>query len=119
MASHLRFNGSTGLVEPRTGEGDHTVELLQLNDPATVQWRLGTLRTVRMYVSEIQEQADLLKAAERLLREGKISQSQFDYEAQSIQVELEELHRTLQSHTGELPLLPLPNQRLGVPLLAP
>jgi len=119
MATHLRFNGTTGLVEHRTAEGKHTTELLQLNDAATVQWRLGTLRTVRMYASEIEEQGKLLKAAARLLHGGKISQAQFDDDAKSINEELEDLRRTMQSYTGELPLPPLPKQRLGVSLLSP
>lgn len=119
MAAHLRFNGTTGLVEHRTVEGEHTAELLQLNDAATVQWRLGTLRTVQMYAKEIEKQSSLLKAARRLLREGKMSQAQFDDEAKSIQEELKELRGTMQSFTGELPLPSLPKQRLGVPLLAP
>jgi len=119
MASHLRFNATSGLVEPRTAEGEHTAALLQLNDAATVQWRLGTLRTVRMYASEIEEQGKLIKVAARLLRDGKISQAQFDDETKVIHEELEELHRTMQSYTGELPLPPLPKQRLGVPLLTP
>lgn len=119
MAAHLRFNGTTGFVEHRTVEGEHTAELLQLNDAATVQWRLGTLRTVRMYATEIDEQSSLLKTAARLLREGKMSQAQFDDEAKSIHEELEDLRRTMQSFTGELPLPPLPKQRLGVSLLAP
>lgn len=119
MATHLRFNGATGLVEYRTVEGEHTVDLLQLNDSAVVQWRLGTLRTVRMYATEIEKQSSLLKAAGRLLREGKISQAQFDDDAKSIQEELEELRRIMQSFTGELTLPSLPKQRLGVSLLAP
>ncbi len=118
MAAHLRFNGTTGLVESRTAEGEHTTELLQLNDAATVQWRVGTLRTVRMYATEIEEQGNLLKAAARLLREGKISQAQFADEEKAIHAELEELHRIMQSYTGDLPLPPLPKQRLGVQLLA-
>lgn len=118
MAAHLRFNGTTGLVESRTAEGEHTTELLQLNDAATVQWRVGTLRTVRMYATEIEEQGNLLKAAARLLREGKISQAQFADEEKAIHAELEALHRIMQSYTGDLPLPPLPKQRLGVQLLA-
>lgn len=99
MAAHLRFNGTTGLVEHRTVEGEHTAALLQLNDAATVQWRLGTLRTVRMYATEIEEQSKLLEAAARLLREGKMSQAQFDAETKFIQEELIDLRHTMQSFT--------------------
>lgn len=117
MAAHLRFNGTTGFVEPRTAEGEHTAELLQLNDIATVQWRLGTLRTVRMYAGEIEEQVKLLKAAARLLREEKILQAQFDEEEKAINEELEGLRYMMKSYNGELPLPPLSRQRLGIQLL--
>lgn len=56
MAYHLRFNSTSGMVG-RTPEGKHTEELLQLNDTATVQYRLGTLRTVRMYSVEISDKS--------------------------------------------------------------
>lgn len=117
MAAHLRFNSNTAVVEPRTPEGKHTEELLQLNDDATIQYRLGTLRTVRMYSAEIEEHERQLRLVARLHRERKISQGDFDDEMLSIQQELEELRRTMQSHTGELALPPLPKQRLGVSLL--
>lgn len=119
MASHLRFDSKTGLVDSRTADGQHTSELLQLNDEATVQWRLGTLRTVKMYASEVEKQDELLKSAAKLLRAGKISQIEFEVEKKSIQVEIDELRYTMQSFTGELPLPPLPRQRLGMQLLVP
>lgn len=117
MAAHLRFNGTTGIVEARTPEGKHTEELLQLNDTATVQYRLVTLRTVRMYSAEIDEQEKLLNDVARLFRQGKISQDQFDEEMQLIRQELDDLRRTMQTYSGELPLPPLPRQRLGVSLV--
>ncbi len=119
MAYHLRFNSTSGMVEARTPEGKHTEELLQLNDTATVQYRLGTLRTVRMYSVEISEQEQQLKDVALLFREGKITQKQHDEETQSIRDEIDDLRRTMQAYSGELPLPPLPRQRLGVSLVAP
>lgn len=119
MAHHLRFNRTSGVVEARTSEGKHTEELLQLNDTATVQYRLGTLRTVRMYSVEISEQEQQLKDVARLFREGKITQKQHNEETQSIQDEIDDLRRTMQTYSGDLPLPPLPQQRLGVTLVSP
>lgn len=119
MAAHLRFNSKTGVVEPRSPDGQHTEELLQLNDDALIQYRLGTLRTVRMYSTEIEEHERQLLLLARLLREGRIAQDQFDDETLSIQHELEELRSTMKSYTGELALPPLHKQRLGISLLAP
>ena len=118
MASHLRFNSTNGTVDSRTPEGKYTEELLQLNDVATVQYRLGTLRTVNMYLSEIEKHESQAKAVKRLFRDRKISQMQFDEEIASMMSELDQLRRTMQSCSGELPLPALPKQRFGVTLLA-
>jgi uncharacterized protein (TIGR02646 family) len=117
MASHLRFDGNTGRVEPKTTHGKHTEELLQLNDEALVQYRLGTLTTVRLYSNEIQLQEQLLDALAKKRRSLEMTRIDFDAEEQSIKQEIATLRSTLQSFTGELPLPPLRKKRLGVSLL--
>ena len=117
MAAHLRFDGKTGRVEPRTPNGTHMEELLQLNDDATVQYRLGTLTTIRLFSAEIDNLERQLKGVDDLLRKDKISQSQHAAEILLINQELATARYTLQTHTGELPLPPLKKQRLGVSLL--
>jgi len=119
MAKHLRFNANTGRIEYRTLHGKHTEELLQLNDDAVVQYRLGTLKTVRLYTAEIQQLEYQLKAIVGLLKAGTISQAQCDAEVQAINQELACLRYTLQAQTGELPLPPLRKIRLGVSLISP
>lgn len=107
------------MIETRSPHGEHTEELLQLNDPASVQYRLGTLRTVRMYSDAIVLHEQQLKDVGRLFRAGKINQSQYDVEILAIQQELDDLRRIMQAYSGELPLPPLRRQRLGVSLVAP
>ena len=119
MASHLRFDVSTGRVEHRSPHGKHTEELLQLNDPTLVQYRLGVLRTVRVLNKEIDEQRKILAAVEKLYKEGALSSSERDFEASELQNEIDILLNTLQSHTGELPLKALRQQKLGIKLTAP
>ena len=119
MAAHLRFNAKTGKVEARTPHGKHTEELLQLNDDAVVQYRLGTLTTVRLFAAEIEQQERQLKALTGQLRAGKISQTQYDAEEQAINQDLADLRHILKSHTGELPLPPLRKKRFGVSLVKP
>ncbi|MDY0961776.1 hypothetical protein [Massilia sp. CFBP9026] len=117
MASHLRFDSSSGRIEPRSDHGKHTEELLQLNDPASVQYRLGTLTTVRLYNKEIEDQRKLLLAIEKLYKDGVLSLEERDLELTEVRAEIESLTRTLQSHTGELPLKPLRSKKLGVSLI--
>lgn len=119
MALHLRFNSKTGQIESRTVNGSHTVELLQLNEVATVQYRLTTLRIVDSFTAEVEKQEKLLKDVTRLFRNGKITQAQFDFEEQNIKEELKILHLTIQQHSGELALPPLRKVCLGISLMTP
>lgn len=119
MGAHLRFNSNTGKVESRTTHGKHTEELLQLNDEATVQYRLGTLTTVRLFSAEIKVQEQLLQKIHILFRKGKISNSQYDINVSEIKQAIAELRVIMETHTGELPLLPLKKQKQGVSLLSP
>lgn len=119
MAAHLRFDAKTGMVEARTAYGEHTKELLQLNDDAVVQYRLGTLTTVRLYSIEIDQLGRQLKAIAGQLRAGKISQAQYEAEEQDINQNLADLLHTLQSHTGQLSLPPLRKKLLGITLIKP
>ncbi len=114
MASHLRFVASTGRVDSRTAYGKHTEELLQLNDDIRVQYRRYTLKIVSLFIIEIEKMERQLKALTTLLKEGKISQTQFDAEEQDINQDIADLRHTLQSQTGDLPLSPLRMKRLGV-----
>lgn len=117
MLAHLRFNSKTGQVESKTPHGKHTEELLQLNDEATVQYRLSTLRIVRLSSSEIEELEQQIQQIDGLLRNGNISKNQYDTEVSDINQEIAALRFTIQAQTGELPLPPIQKQRQGIPLL--
>jgi len=119
MTAHLRFDSQTGLVESKTANGQHTVTLLQLNDIASVQYRLGTLKTVTLYSDEIRKLEKQLIAIGKLQRAGNLSQSDYDRYKAEIENELQLARTTLQSHNGDLPLPPLQNKRKGIPLLIP
>ncbi|MDP1548037.1 MAG: hypothetical protein Q8L87_18660 [Anaerolineales bacterium] len=117
MASHLRFDHSTGRVEPKTPHGRHTEELLQINDDATVQYRLNTLHLVRVMSAEIELLQHQLREIAALLRKGNIPQIQYELDVQSINQEMAKARGIVQAHSGELPLPSLKSQRLGVVLV--
>lgn len=117
MASHLRFDSSNGRVEARSRDGAFTEELLQLNSPDQVQFRITTLTTIKLYQAEIANNKKTLEMFAREMRKGRISKASFDAEAAALAVELDCLQRSLQHYTGELPLSPLPRVRQGVTLL--
>ncbi len=119
MAAHLRFDAKTGKVVARTPYGEHTEELLQLNDNAVVQYRLGTLTTVRLFSAEIDQLERQLKALAGQLQAGTVSQTEYEVEEQHINQDLADLSHTLQAYTGQLRLPPLRKIRLGVSLIKP
>lgn len=118
MAAHLRFDAKTGKVVARTPYGEHTEELLQLNDDAVVQYRLGTLTTVRVLTAEIEQLELQLKAVAGQLRAGLIKQAVYDAEEQALNQDLAYLRYTVHAHKGEVPLPPLRKNRLGVSLIS-
>lgn len=117
MASHLRFDKKTGRVEYRTENGKHTEELLQLNDNATVTYRLATLTMVELYVKELGAQAVLKEQVLNKLQDGSINKDDYDQALLEIDETIGNLNHFVQAQTGELPLPPLKKQRLNVLLL--
>lgn len=119
MASHLRFDTTTGKVETKTKHGKHTEELLQLNEPETVQFRLGVITTVRLFTDAIKEMKADIAEIHDWYTAGKISSVQRDAELLTAQTQVDSLTRTLQAHNGELPLKPLRKLRVRAISTAP
>ena len=119
MASHLRFDGKTGRVDWRTPYGQHTLELLQLNDEASVKYRLATLKTVSLYTQEIESQELARKNLETLLRKGLVTKTQYDQEVASITQEVKVLRSIMSTFTGQLTIPPLRKQKGSVILFTP
>lgn len=119
MAEHLRFDASTGKIEPRTSFGRHTEFLLQLNDDASVQYRLGVLRIIKTFNNAIKNKEMEIDEVEQWFVDGKIDAIVRDAEILELQLELKGLKHTLHAHNGELPLPPITAARLKVALITP
>ncbi|MGN6085410.1 hypothetical protein [Trinickia sp.] len=111
MAAHLWFDGDTGRMEPRTTNGRHTEELLQLNDDAVVQYRRSTLRLVRLCLSDIASIQMQRKEIGKKLRKGQLSQADYDAEHQALSQDEVDATCVLHELTGQLPLPPLSKPR--------
>ncbi|WP_130025025.1 hypothetical protein [Pandoraea sp. XY-2] len=113
MADHLRYDSTSGRISARTDYGQHTVNLLQLNDPNSVEYRLNVAFTVDILAKTI---ADI---------DVEIKEVGIDFDAQILSAAdrsriLEDLDRkrrravsSLQAHTGTTPL-PL-QRKIGTP----
>jgi 5-methylcytosine-specific restriction endonuclease McrA len=116
MPKHLRFNSTTGEVESRTAHGKHTEELLQLNEPSSVQFRLTLLRTISLYRSSIEKIRLAIDMVEHQFQSGHMSLGERDAEVGNLTAELKADIISLESYTGELPLPPLRKVRFGIVL---
>jgi uncharacterized protein (TIGR02646 family) len=117
MASHLRFDRKTGKVESRTPHGQHTLELLQLNDIAVVEWRRGTLKMLEVLLQEIEELERQLQDLDGLLRKAVITKVQYDADTFSSKQDIADLREMAAGLTGERPLPALKKKRGNVSLL--
>ncbi|MFP3922772.1 hypothetical protein [Pseudomonas sp. W5-36] len=117
MSQHLRFDASTGTMVTRTLFGQHTEDLLQLNDKALVEYRNTTLHTLK--IASIALDSLKLQKSELsdFLRQGKISQPIFDREILDIEKEYAKTEKVIESLTGKTALPPLVKVRLGVALI--
>ncbi len=107
MFAHLRFDAATGKMEPKSPNGRHMEALLQLNEPASVQYRKNTLNIIRKCdVAIATLKGDLQELKKRLIA-GRLSQADFDVEAADINAELLEEQALRDSVSGEEPLPPL------------
>ena len=117
MASHLWLDAKTGRVDPKSPNGRCTEELLQLNDEATVKYRLNTIVLVRMLEREIMQNKKQLKALTKRVKVGMLSAASCAQEIVSIEAAIASLVDIVGSQTGALVLPPLPRKRNGLKLV--
>lgn len=117
MASHIRFDAKSGKMEGRSPHGQHTIDLLQLNDDLTVTYRRTTIKTIELLEREIAETTHQKKSFEKLFRASKISADDYEQILKEIGDELHILQEKLHMESGTLPLKSLDKKRLGVSLL--
>jgi HNH endonuclease len=116
MTQHIRFDASTSLMLPRGESGRHTCSLLQLNDPATVQFRNLHVRQATLTTREIARLALHLAELPKLLATGRIGRAEFNVAIAETNADLDECRDLLAMQTGTTPLAPLPKSKLGVTL---
>jgi hypothetical protein len=104
MAAHLKFNSTTGKVDTKSTHGKYTEELLQLNEPALVKFRLSALSMESMVRKEIASQSKELTSLADDLRLGIIDHAEYQRDFSKTSARIDSLNYSLQSINGELPL---------------
>jgi hypothetical protein len=119
MAAHLRYDSDTGLVKAhnKSEHGNWTMDLLELNDAATVKYRKVTQVTVASLDSSIKLALAELAELNAELASQEITQAEYDADARIINRRLEDFREARATHTGETPLPPLQIQRRNVTLM--
>lgn len=107
MFAHLRFDAATGRIEPKSLNGRHMETLLQLNEPASVQYRKNTLNIIRKCDVAIATLKGDLNELRQRVAAGALSQADFDAEAENINVDLAEEQALRDSASGEAKLAPM------------
>lgn len=104
MSAHLRYDAKTGKVESKTRFGEFTKDLLQLNDEATVRYRVMATHIVADYEAKLAEFDKQLRELDSYLRSGKATQDEY----REIRALLDEQRAlavvVIDSHTGRQPL---------------
>jgi uncharacterized protein (TIGR02646 family) len=107
MASHMRFDARTGRVDGRTVNGNHTIELLQLNVEELVEHRQRTLRWIALHDAELETLERNRVELGRKLRRGEVSQADHDLAALEIANDMRLTRDDRAALTGEAQLQPL------------
>jgi hypothetical protein len=75
MFSHLRYKNA--LVESASPAGTFTVECLDLNDPAAVQWREDLIHIIDVLEDKLKEVAKAEIAVKAALDDGRITEDTY------------------------------------------
>lgn len=119
MTDHLRFAHKTAEVEHRTLHGQFTVELLELNAPERVQYRVNALTLLEVLDHKLAELEREGKELAADLRANRLDQAAFNSLMQDLKAERSRYEDARASVIGATALPPLPGSRLGVNLTAP
>lgn len=104
MFAHIKFDVTTGRMEPKSPNGRHMEVLLQLNEPVSVQYRKNTLLTIRSCDKAIATLKADLAELKRMFTGGRIKQVDFDVEALDINADLSAQQALRDSVSGETKL---------------
>lgn len=104
MSAHLRYDSKTGEIVAKSDFGRFTAKLLQLNDEASIRYRLVTAEIVANYEAMLAKNAVDLDKLKGLLRAGKISQNEYDLLDRKLSEQREKIILILNVQTGNLPL---------------
>lgn len=117
MAKHLRFNSKTCEIEPLTPDGEHTKNLLQLNEPDTVAMRQSILIQLESLDALLKKYQTVLKNARLKLNRNEIDQLKYDQVETTCRSQFIGIDKARDRLTGKTPLPPLAKIRMSVQVL--
>ncbi|MDD0986583.1 hypothetical protein [Pseudomonas shahriarae] len=107
MSQHLKFDSATGKMVTRSKFGEHTEELLQLNDPTQVKYRKTILHTLAIAEKELSSLKSQKNELYELHQKNKIKTPIYENEVREIDRSIELIETFIQDNTGTTPLLRL------------
>lgn len=104
MSQHLMFDSSTGKIATRSKFGEHTEELLQLNDPTQVKYRATIFNTLKLAAKELLSLQNQKNELDKFHQESKIKTAIYNDEIRNIEREINFIETFIQDNIGTTPL---------------
>lgn len=98
------FDSSTGKISTRSKFGEHTEELLQLNEPTQVRYRATIFNTLKVAAKELLSLQNQKNELNQLYQERKIKTAIYDDETRNIEREINFIETFIQDNIGTTPL---------------
>lgn len=98
------FDSSTGKIATRSKFGEHTEELLQLNDPTQVKYRATIFNTLKVAAKELLSLQNQKIELDKLHQESKIKTAIYNDEIKNIEREINFIETFIQDNIGATPL---------------
>jgi hypothetical protein len=107
MTDHVWFDSSTCEIISRSKHGKQTIDLLQLNCSELIAFRKQNLRLIEMTKKGLVELEQSANQLALKIKQGKITQNEFDAEYKEIKAEQSEYTEILENLTGTKKLNPI------------
>ena len=104
MSQHIKLNTTSKEFDYVSKDGEFTIELLQLNEEATVKFRRTTVHLIERSKKEKKDLQDQIDTADKLFKSGKLTAKEHSEILEEIRDNLELANNIIEMHSGSLPL---------------
>lgn len=104
MSQHIKLNTNSKKFDYVSNDGQFTIELLQLNEEATVKFRRTTVHLIERSKIDSKDLQDQIDTTEKLFASGKMTAKEHTEILKILKENLELTNNIIEMHSGSLPL---------------